>query len=76
MTTVENDVNGAEEVSKKTIRVAVGSKNPVKVTAVKRALETVLQRSSLELELEVKGFDVPSEVPVQPFGDVSYLLPS
>ena len=61
----------AHDKKKTKIRVAVGSKNPVKVNAVKRALEKALERSSLDVDLEVKGFDVPSRVPDQPFGDVS-----
>lgn len=62
----------ASEEKKKVIRVAVGSKNPVKVNAAKRALEKVLASSpsAVEVALEVQGFDVPSEVPDQPFGDV------
>lgn len=68
--TAENG-SSAPTNEKKKLVVAVGSRNPVKVNAVKRALETVLERSSLELDLEVKGLDVPSEVAAQPFGDVS-----
>ena len=42
------------------IRVAVGSLNPVKVGAVRAAIE----RSALRpASLEVLGFDVPSGVP-------------
>lgn len=54
---------------KKILRVAVGSKNPVKVNAVKRAMQSVVKLSHLEIDVEVQGFDVPSEVSDQPFGD-------
>lgn len=56
---------------RKTIRVAVGSKNPVKINAVKLALERVMKSSTINVQVEVQGFDVPSDVPDQPFGDVS-----
>ncbi len=69
----ETDANNGEQTNgtMKIVRVAVGSKNPVKVKAVKQALESVLKTSTVQVQLEVQGFDVPSDVPNQPFGDVS-----
>ena len=49
------------------IRVAVGSLNPVKVGAVRAAIERSALRPGT---LEVLGFDVPSGVPDQPWGDL------
>lgn len=43
------------------LRVAVGSANPVKVEAVRRAF-------SRFWEVEVEGMEVDSEVPAEPFG--------
>lgn len=57
--------------TKKTLRVAVGSQNPVKVNAVQRAIQSVVTLSHLEIDVQVQGFDVPSNVSHQPFGDVS-----
>ena len=60
------------------ISVAVGSKNPVKVNAVKMAFQAHLDKlgpfSSSEAErircsLSVTGYSVPSNVPDQPRGD-------
>eukprot|EP00429_Kryptoperidinium_foliaceum_P010761 CAMPEP_0176001354 /NCGR_PEP_ID=MMETSP0120_2-20121206/78_1 /TAXON_ID=160619 /ORGANISM="Kryptoperidinium foliaceum, Strain CCMP 1326" /LENGTH=272 /DNA_ID=CAMNT_0017333889 /DNA_START=90 /DNA_END=908 /DNA_ORIENTATION=+ len=59
----------SKEEEKRSLRVAVGSKNPVKVNAVKRAMLSVLEISQLDIDLEVQGFDVPSGVSDQPFGD-------
>ena len=66
------------------LRIAVGSKNPVKINAVQRAIEQVLeslprrksQKSKQEhqetkVELQIESFDVPSGVSSQPVGDVS-----
>jgi Protein of unknown function DUF84 len=67
------------------LRVAVGSKNPVKINAVRQALEQVLEASSrrqsqqeqdeqhqeTRVELQIESFDVPSGVSTQPVGDVS-----
>ena len=50
-----------------TIRVAVGSLNPVKVGAVRAAIEHSALHTGV---LEVEGFDVPSGVPDQPWGDL------
>lgn len=44
------------------MKVAVGSKNPVKVNAVRSVLEKVYE------EVNIVGIDVDSEVPHQPFG--------
>jgi hypothetical protein len=64
--------DAAATETKRVVRVAVGSKNPVKVKAARLALEKALASSpsTEEVDLEVQGFDVPSEVPDQPFGDV------
>ncbi len=42
------------------IKILVGSKNPVKINAAKEAFLEYFD------EVEVKNFDVPSDVPVQP----------
>jgi Protein of unknown function DUF84 len=53
------------------LRVAVGSQNPCKVDAVQQALQNAIGlSSSLEFDLDIQGFSVPSGVPDQPFGDV------
>lgn len=44
------------------MKVIVGSKNPVKIKATKNILEKI------HGEVDVKGIDVDSEVPDQPFG--------
>lgn len=56
----------------KTIKVAVGSKNPVKVNAVRQALHKAIGDSTagIHIDLDVQGFSVPSGVPDQPMGDV------
>ena len=66
---VNNDNN------KFVFRVAVGSKNPCKIDAVKQALQRAIgMSSSLECDLQIEGFDVASGVADQPFGDVSLCL--
>lgn len=47
------------------MRIAVGSKNPAKINAVKRVCE--------EMQVEVIGIDVPSGVSDQPFSDLETL---
>jgi len=49
------------------LRVAVGSDNPVKVDAVKLAVERLFNRA------EVRGFAVASGVPEQPWGEATWL---
>ena len=44
------------------MKVAVGSKNPVKINAVRNVLLNIY------FEVNVTGVDVDSEVPPQPFG--------
>jgi non-canonical (house-cleaning) NTP pyrophosphatase len=55
------------------LRVAVGSTNPSKLLAVRQALEkAVVNRKGIDepiVVLEIKGFDVASDVPDQPMGD-------
>ena len=55
------------------LNIAVGSRNPCKINAVKAALQQVISSSSSDddAELNVEGFDVQSGVLDQPFGDVS-----
>ena len=48
------------------LRVAVGSKNPVKVNSAKAAFETCFPKHTIDCV----GIDVPSGVPDQPWGDV------
>lgn len=63
-----------------TLHVAVGSKNPVKLQAVRNALERVVQQASQDrpdaprVEFQIHGFNVPSGVPDQPMGDVSTVV--
>ena len=53
------------------IQVAIGSKNAVKLNAVKQGLELVWNKSEPPLgsEIHVEGFDAPSGVRDQPIGD-------
>lgn len=48
------------------MKIAVGSRNPVKIEAVKRAFEKVFPETSWEVE----GVDVSSEVSDQPMSDI------
>jgi hypothetical protein len=67
-----NDDNPSENNEKRIFRIAVGSSNPCKVDAVRQALQRAIEFSSgLDVDLEVEGFSVGSDVPDQPFGDVS-----
>ena len=49
------------------MKILVGSKNPVKIEAVKEAFEKYYN------EVEVIGFSVESKVPTQPFNDETFL---
>jgi hypothetical protein len=66
-----NDNSGAKQ-----LRIAVGTTNPCKIDAVKKAVEKAVGFSadttltSNKIELHVEGFSVESDVPDQPFGDV------
>uniref|UniRef100_A0A7S1XVG7 inosine/xanthosine triphosphatase n=1 Tax=Phaeomonas parva TaxID=124430 RepID=A0A7S1XVG7_9STRA len=58
------------------VRVAVGSKNPVKVEGVRAAMEKVVADlpeaapwPKVALTVSALGFDVESDVPAQPMGD-------
>jgi hypothetical protein len=67
----------APKNEKRLLRIAVGTKNPCKIDAVRHALLSVLGlSSSLDVELEIEGFSVSSGVADQPFGDVSVLCVS
>jgi len=70
----------AEEAAKPPaliLRVAVGSENPCKIDAVRRAFEEVFCRRDTDdkknqrgrVEIIVSSYDAPSGVPDQPFGD-------
>jgi len=50
----------------KVIKVVVGSRNPVKINAVRTALTTLLVGQQTELSLECLGIDAPSNVSDQP----------
>ena len=68
----DNSENGDDK--KFVVRVAVGSKNPCKIDAVKNALQRAIGlSSSLQCEIRIEGFNVSSGVQDQPFGDVSLL---
>lgn len=49
------------------MKILVGSKNPVKIEAVKEAFEKYYN------EVEVIGFSVESKVPTQPFNEETFL---
>jgi len=83
-TSSENDADAATapaggSVPPPVLRVAVGSKNPSKIRAVRQFLERVLRRQHQLHQreqhrgrvpaLDVRGYDVESGVPDQPFGD-------
>lgn len=63
------------------LRIAVGTTNPCKIAAVKKAVEKAMDTSAAAaanngvdrkvVELHIEGFAVESGVPGQPFGDVS-----
>jgi hypothetical protein len=72
-----DDANNNDNSDKKQLRIAVGTTNPCKIDAVKKALEKAIGLStdnttptSNQVELHVEGFSVESGVPDQPFGDV------
>jgi non-canonical (house-cleaning) NTP pyrophosphatase len=52
-----------------TIKVAIGSTNPVKLLAASRGIESASSRI-----VEAEGFDVASGVSDQPFGDDETVL--
>jgi non-canonical (house-cleaning) NTP pyrophosphatase len=56
---------------KRILRVAVGTTNPCKIDAVKKAVEKAIDfsASTSNAELHIEGFSVESGVPDQPFGD-------
>ena len=69
-----NNHNGTDKTQ---LRIAVGTTNPCKIEAVKKAVEKAIGFSanstvtaSNQFELHVEGFSVESGVPDQPFGDV------
>ena len=65
------------------LRIAVGSSNPAKIRAVEHAVRRAVLRATTvantnshhqeaaeaAVQLQIQGFDVPSGVPNQPFGD-------
>lgn len=70
----EGSTNNSSNVVTK-FRIAVGSKNPCKINAVREAIQIVLKRTNNNvgiIKLDVQGYSSPSGVPDQPFGDVSY----
>lgn len=50
------------------LRLAIGSKNPVKIQSVKNGVTRIL-RSPVDDAVVAHGFDVPSGVAAQPMGD-------
>jgi hypothetical protein len=72
-----NDNNNNSE-DKRILRIAVGTTNPCKIEAVKDTVRKVINKSATKfsymIEVHVQGFAVESNVPDQPFGDVSLLL--
>lgn len=72
---VENTRNSrginSQNMSSKLLKIAVGSTNKVKVNAAKEGAE----KSFLgEAVIEAEGFDVPSNISDQPFGDAETQL--
>ena len=57
------------------LRIAIGTKNPCKIDAVTKAIKQSISTTTdslSDVDIHVEGFAVESEVPDQPFGDVSY----
>ncbi len=62
----------SSESTARVLKIAVGTKNPCKIDAVKEAIQQSIQTSAqVEVEIRVEGFPVESGVADQPFGDVS-----
>jgi len=54
------------------LRIAVGTTNPCKIEAVRKAIQQSIETTtaSTDIYLDIQGFSVESGVPDQPFGDV------
>jgi hypothetical protein len=68
-----NNNNNNDNLGNKQLRIAVGTTNPCKIDAVKKAVEKAMKFSANannRVELHVQGFSVESAVSDQPFGDV------
>jgi inosine/xanthosine triphosphatase len=65
-TRIRNGEVDAQGRITRVVRVAVGSENPVKLEATRRALSTLFG------QVEVRGFDAPSGVPDQPFEEATW----
>jgi len=68
------DKEDPEVAEKVVLRIAVGSKNPCKLDAVRQAFERALvispdSETEMKYEFDLQGFDVESGVDHQPFGD-------
>ena len=63
--------NVTESNNEMILRIAVGSQNPAKIGAVERALKRCLHDN---VTVQISGFNVPSGVPDQPFGDLETLV--
>lgn len=48
------------------MRIGVGSQNPIKVAAVRQAMQLVVERQNLQIVPEITGYEVESGVPPQP----------
>ena len=74
-TTDDDDSENRPVFCEPVFRVAVGSKNPCKISSVREAILLVFGRNKntneIMTELDIQGFSVPSGVSDQPFGDVS-----
>ena len=64
-------VGGSDSI--RVLRIAVGTTNPCKIDAVKKAIKQSIgnNTASTTVDIHVEGFSVESGVPDQPFGDVS-----
>ena len=51
-----------------TLRVGIGSRNPVKIAAVRDMFPPFAEKLGIRGEVDYAGYDVPSGVPAQPLG--------
>lgn len=59
----------SESSSLKLVKIAIGSKNPVKICSAIAGIEKALAPVLESLEVSGEGFDIPSGVSDQPMGD-------
>jgi inosine/xanthosine triphosphatase len=75
MNTTATQSNQTQSEGRLIIRVAVGSSNPCKINAARRAFEEVFSAATKrELLVVMSSYNVPSGVSDQPFGDAETRL--